>query len=484
LRIFRQYSRGKAAKKIRKLYGVLKLLLDPRFTKDGDQEIQSNQEKPFDIAIVGAGVLGVCIAYWLSRASRNSIVLIDREERVAAHTSSRNTGVVHRPFYLNPEKKKLFASAAEKSYYLWSDLARTFHLSWSEIGTLEVAVDESQVKTLHQYRDWAIRNGMEESEVEVLDPSQVTELEPLVRCDGAIYSKRDTSVQYGDMTECVFKMVQKAGVKFFGGCKLINVREDSGGVNLDLQGKSGTTSTISSKFMINTAGGSSLDITHSLGFAKDYTDLHFRGEYWTVEPNFGKKIKRNIYSVARHKEFPFLDPHFIVRADGRREVGPNAVLVSGPYVYKGLSNSESSLLKKIFEWPNRPKLKLFTNPRFLSLVWQEWRSSLSKSQMCKRVSQFIPSLNVVLLKGRGLSGVRSSVIDKDGFVSEAVLIQGRASLHVLNYNSPGATGAPSYSAYIVRKIFQDGLITRGNPSLDTSDQMPSWDFDKASTFQN
>ncbi len=125
-----------------------------------------------------------------------------------------------------------------------------------------------------------------------------------------------------------------------------------------------------------------------------------------MDSEFGQKVKRNIYSVARHKEFPFLNPHFIVRASGRREVGPNAVLVSGPNAYKGLSSSKAEMLKKIFERPNSPKWKLFTNTQFLSLVWEEWRSSISKKQMCERVRQFIPSLGVGMLQAGGLAGVR------------------------------------------------------------------------------
>ena len=75
----------------------------------------------FDVAIIGAGVLGVTIAFWLSQLSNCSIALIDKESRVAIHTSSRNTGVIHRPFYLNPDKKRIFARAAQNSYFLWSD---------------------------------------------------------------------------------------------------------------------------------------------------------------------------------------------------------------------------------------------------------------------------------------------------------------------------------------------------------------------------
>ncbi len=38
---------------------------------------------------------------------------------------------------------------------------------------------------------------------------------------------------------------------------------------------------------------------------------------------------------------------------------------------------------------------------------------------------------------------------REGFVPEAVVVEEVRSVHVLNYNSPGATGAPAFSAHLV-----------------------------------
>jgi len=432
-----------------------------------------------DVVIVGAGVLGTTIALWLSSLCDYSITLVEKEASVAFHTSSRNTGVVHRPFYLNPDKKKTFIRAALKSYSFWSSLAKKYNLPWVEVGTLEVATDDAQVPTLNQCKDWAMKNGLGESEIEILDSQQVRNLEPLVRCIGAIYSKTDTAVDYGEFTNCVFKLAHKNGVRFISNNLVVNAREDENGAVLNLLDRtSNSSSSISCDFLINAAGGGAIDIAHKLGVAKEYTDLHFRGEYWVVDDSFGLNIKRNIYSVAKHKEFPFLDPHFIVRASGKREVGPNAVLVSGPGTYKGLSSSKSELVKKVFERPNSPKLRLFTNSQFLSLAWEEWRSSISRKEMCNRVKQFIPSLGVDKFRERGLAGIRSFLIDDHGFVPEAIVAMGKRSIHILNYNSPGATGAPSYSAYIVNRIIQEGYIPV-NSSKNGLRESLSWDFDFA-----
>jgi (S)-2-hydroxyglutarate dehydrogenase len=438
--------------------------------------------RKYDIAIIGAGVLGVSAAYWLSHLYDCKIALIDKEEQVAFHTSSRNTGVVHRPFYLNPEKKKIFALSAQKSYYMWKELAARSHLPWRQVGTLEVALEEGDLPTLDQYLKWGTQNGMGENELELLDKSAVASVEPEVRSVGAIHSKTDTSVDFGALTRTVFEFSKNSNaVDFIGGYVFEWHEEKKSETTLRLRNKkSHDHLTIKADFIINLAGGGAIDIAHEFHLAREYTDLHFRGEYWAVDASFGSKIGRHIYSVPKFKEFPFLDPHFIVRANGTREIGPNAVLVFGPNAYHGLSERKRQIVSKIFERPDVPKLRLFTNRSFLSLVWHESRSSLSKEAMCERVRAFIPNLNSDLLTERGISGVRSSVIDNAGFVPEAIEVYDDRSLHVLNYNSPGATGAPAFSAHLVETLEAKGCLESFKKKTQSSDSL--WSFDSAIDF--
>ena len=67
----------------------------------------------FDIVIIGGGILGTSISYFLSFLNKSrKIAVVEQADNVAFHTSGRNTGKVHAPYLYNPEKKKLFAKAA------------------------------------------------------------------------------------------------------------------------------------------------------------------------------------------------------------------------------------------------------------------------------------------------------------------------------------------------------------------------------------
>ena len=155
----------------------------------------------YDITIIGGGVLGTSLSYWLSLLYEGNIAVLEMEPGVARHTSGRNTGVIHRPFYMDPEKRKVFARCAQISFGLWGTYAKLKGLPWSPVGTIEVATDERQIKILEKYHLWALKNGMKDSEVEFLTPLDVHKLEPNVECLGAIHSKTDTSVDYRAFTE-------------------------------------------------------------------------------------------------------------------------------------------------------------------------------------------------------------------------------------------------------------------------------------------
>ena len=95
----------------------------------------------YDVAIIGAGILGTSISYWLSTLYDLKVCVIEKEDNVAKHTSSRNTGVVHSPFYLDPKKRKISAVSSLISHDLWETFAKKKSLPWFEVGTIEVAAD-------------------------------------------------------------------------------------------------------------------------------------------------------------------------------------------------------------------------------------------------------------------------------------------------------------------------------------------------------
>jgi len=413
--------------------------------------------EPWDVVIIGGGILGTSVSYWLGNQYKGRIAVLEREQDVAMHTSRRNTGVVHRPFYLDPVKRRIFARCSQAAYGMWKSYAKERNLAWDPVTTLEVATRPEDLKRIEKYYHWGIENGMGEDELEVLSAEDVRKLEPHVRGYGAIWSKTDTSVDYHAFTKSLRADAESEGVKFLTGVDVGSFKVDRD--SLQILPRSGG-EPIPARFLINCAGGSSLRIAHMLRLGTEYCDLNFRGEYWEIADEWTYLATRNIYTVAQHPELPFLDPHWIVRADGRREIGPNAVPVAGPYTYHGFFRTPAEAVKKIFEQPISNKLALLYNRDFLELAGQEWLSSISKGEMARRAQEFIPELKVEYLARPGIAGVRAQVIDRRGnFIKEAIELEGPHSYHITNYNSPGATGSPAFAAWLVDKLGQSDRLS-------------------------
>ena len=411
----------------------------------------------FKVAIIGGGVLGVSIAYFLSAHAKNpeSVVLLEQEKNIAQHSSSRNTGKVHAPFLYDPVKKKTFAKAAALGYEMWQKYSSFKRMQFKHDGVLEVALDDKGLDRLYKYLEWGIANGLTKTELQLLDKNEVTKTEPNVRCVSAIYCSKDASVNYGAFTIGLLEDIQSFGSNLLLGHKVQRISSYGQGLYSIITNQR---KEIRAEYLVNVAGGNSMDIAQMMGVAKGYTDIHFRGEYWQAPAEYHNLTKLSIYSVPKHPEYPFLDPHWIVRADNTCEVGPNAVPVFGPYAYNWRTNL-ANMLPKIMESSQTGARKIFFDRQFLSLVSTELKSSLSKTMMINRVREFLPPLRPSAFTQRGTAGIRSSVVDKNGrFIPDTLILERDSSLHVLNYNSPGATGALPMAANIASKIIRAGIV--------------------------
>ena len=419
------------------------------------------QTKRFDIVIIGGGILGVSIGYFLTVNSDANVLIIEREKIVSSHTSSRNTGKVHAPFLYDPIKKKIFAKISFLGYNMWETYSNQKKIQFKQDGVLEIAKQDKDVKILKKYVEWGIRNGLEENDILFLNEQQTKAIEPNVRCNGSIYCKRDASVDYGLLTTTLKNDYLLAGGKLLNLHRVIGVKKQKDSCLIEIVTINKERKIIDSKYVINTAGGHSLDIAHQFEVGLDLFDLHFRGEYWLAPQEYERLTSRSIYSVPKQQNFPFLDPHWIIKSDGHCEIGPNAVPVFGPYSYDFIDNLKNFIPKTKEIFYKKGLWALFTNREFLSLLTNEIAGSLSKRVMIQRVKQFLPALDTKKFNTRGTAGIRSLLVNEKGnFIPDTLLLKNSLSLHILNYNSPGATGALPLSAMIVQELANEQVINK------------------------
>jgi len=413
----------------------------------------------FDLVIIGGGILGTSISFFLSHLKKsNQIAVIEQAHSVAFHTSGRNTGKVHAPYLYNPERKKMFAKAAFHGYDMWKRYSKLKDLPFKEDGVIEVSKDKKGTKVLEKYLKWGKQNGLQDTEIELLTQSDLREIEPEIKCDAALCVYRDASTDYSIFTKSLMNDSKQNDIKFLLDTKVTDIKNKGGKWKITLNHEH----EIFSSFIINAAGGESIDIAHGIGIAKNLTDVHFRGEYWKAPEEYHNLTKTSVYSVPEFPDYPFLDPHWIIRVDGTCEIGPNAVPVFSPYGYKRSENLKE-FIPKMLEMLGSGARKAIFDKQFQELAMNEIQSSMSKSAMIDRVKTFLPKIDAGKITQKGTAGIRSSVIDEKGkFVPDVVLIDDSMSFHILNYNSPGATGALPFSAYIINRLNEKGLFRTDN----------------------
>ena len=423
----------------------------------------------FDIIIIGGGILGTSISYFLSFLNKSKkIAVIEQASKVAFHTSGRNTGKVHAPYLYNPDKKKLFAKAAFHGYEMWEEYSKLKNLPFKKDGVIEVALNKKDIKVLEKYLKWGKQNGLKDKDIKLLNKDEIKKIEPEIKCEAALYVYRDGSADYSIFTDSIMKDSIKNGTELILDTKVTNIKKQDGRWEITLNDDN----KIFTKFFINAAGGEAINIAHDVGVAQNLTDVHFRGEYWKIPKEYHNMTKTSVYSVPEFPDYPFLDPHWIIRVDGSCEIGPNAVPVFSPYGYDTAENIKE-FIPKILEMLGSGARKAIFDKQFQKLAINEIQSSMSKDVMINRVKRFLPKIDSKKILKKGTAGIRSSVIDEDGkFVPDVILMDEEKSFHILNYNSPGATGALPFAAHIVNHLNKTRLFE--NESIDA--QCGPWKF--------
>ena len=309
---------------------------------------------------------------------------------------------------------------------------------------------------------------LKEKDIELIDKAELKKIEPEIKCEAALYVHRDGSTDYSILTNSIMKDSKKNGIDFLFDKKVTRIKKinDKWEITINENHK------IFTDFLINAAGGKAIDIAHNIEVAKNLTDVHFRGEYWKTPKKYHSLTKTSVYSVPEFPDYPFLDPHWIIRVDGSCEIGPNAVPVFSPYGYDTAENIKE-FIPKVFEMLGSGARKAIFDKQFQELAFSEIQSSMSKSAMIERVKKFLPKINPKEITQKGTAGIRSSVINENGkFVPDVILLEEETSFHILNYNSPGATGALPFSAHVINQLHKKGLFE----SEDIEAQCGPWKF--------
>ncbi|HEX8781437.1 MAG TPA: FAD-dependent oxidoreductase, partial [Nocardioides sp.] len=91
------------------------------------------------VAVVGGGIIGTAVARHLARDHDATVTLLEKEDRLAAHQTGHNSGVVHAGLYYEPGSLK--ATLCRRGVGLLQAFAAEHDIAYDECGKVVVALE-------------------------------------------------------------------------------------------------------------------------------------------------------------------------------------------------------------------------------------------------------------------------------------------------------------------------------------------------------
>lgn len=203
----------------------------------------------FDYCIIGAGVIGLSIAFKLSQKyPQAGILLIESHHQFGSETSSRNSEVIHAGIYYpyNSLKAKLCLQGKEQLYRF----CQTYSVPHKAVGKLIIGQQASDLEQLEKLQHNAKENGVELS---LLSKTQCNQLEPNIQAHSALLSPSTGIIDSHSYMQTLLALAEQQGTLYSPNTQFIRAEQDHQGFNLLLNTSDGHYQ-CHSKQLINSAG--------------------------------------------------------------------------------------------------------------------------------------------------------------------------------------------------------------------------------------
>ena len=365
------------------------------------------------------------------------VIVLEKEDRVGAHQSGRNSGVVHSGVYYAPGSIK--ARLCVEGAAAMSRFCEEHDVPVRRCGKVIVAAEPREIAGLEELRRRGVANGV--GGLEILGPERLGEIEPTCRGVRALRVPGTAITDYAAVTATLARLVAGGGGAIRTGTRVLGVADRGREVVLET-----AAGTIAARFAVNCAGLHSDRIARLAGTDPGIAILPFRGEYYELAIGASRAVRGLIYPVP-DPALPFLGAHLTKRVDGGVVAGPNAVLALAREGYRKTDVSLADLKDMLF-YPGFWRMAM-RNARVGAR--ETWRS-LSKRAFLRGLRRLAPGLQGKDLLPGG-SGVRAQAVDRQGLlVDDFRIVPAGRMIHVLNVPSPAATAALVIGRTIVETL--------------------------------
>lgn len=240
--------------------------------------VHEHAERDFDACIIGAGAVGLACGYALARRGC-SVLVLEKEGRIGAGVSSRNSEVIHAGLHYPPNSLKArFCVAGRRALY---DFLATHQVAFDKCGKLIVATEESEIGALEALFARGVANGVEG--VSWLDAAQTHALEPNLRAVASLHSAESGVFDAHGYMDALAGEIEAHGGAVVLNAPFLGARAIDGGISVSVGGADPTTITVGTLVIAASLGAQACAALVDGFPASRIPPLHFgKGSYFTL----------------------------------------------------------------------------------------------------------------------------------------------------------------------------------------------------------
>jgi len=387
----------------------------------------------FDITLIGGGIVGAATALALKkRFPKARILLLEKENGVAAHQTGHNSGVIHAGVYYQPGSLK--ADFCRRGARATMAFCRELGLPFYQCGKLLVTTTPVEKQRMAALEERCRQNGILTQPV---SRKKLRQMEPNITGLGAFKVPATGITDFTRITAAMAGRFKELGGEVRLGTPVTRIREAH-----DLVTINPGAAPITTRYLVACAGLHADRIAKMTGIDIDFRIIPFRGEYYQLPGAMNKIVRHLIYPIP-DPDLPFLGVHLTPMIDGAVTLGPNAALGWKREGYGAVNISAKDTLSMLgFSgfWK--------VMAAHLASGVGEWKDSIYKPGYLNRIKKYCPALTVGDLLPYP-AGIRAQAVLRDGtLVHDFLFTRSPRSLHVCNAPSPAATSAMPIAGYI------------------------------------
>lgn len=248
------------------------------------------ERREYDVVVVGAGVIGCCIARELARYDLR-VLVAESGLDLACGASRANSGIVHAGY--DPEPGSLKARYNVESAAMFPQWQCELGFAYFQNGALVLAFDEEDRSTLEGLVERAAENGVQD--VRIVESDELREMEPNVS-DEAVCALSVPSSGLVDPYGLTYAAAENAaenGVEFLFDHRVTGLEriEDGFKVEMNDGGECCTTRTV-----VNAAGVYA-DEVHNMVSARKLRISPRKGEYLLYKNSLAGVFSRTLFQA-------------------------------------------------------------------------------------------------------------------------------------------------------------------------------------------